>query len=129
MRFAALLALAASTLLAQIKTPDLCAPPPSAVAPMLPAHLMTGQGDIHFAITTKNKDAQKFLVGGAGIHVNSMAQGTGRWNPPPRLLEGTRKWVNFNSLTRNTRPPRVIVARIPVRRLSLILPPSLKMGS
>jgi tetratricopeptide (TPR) repeat protein len=61
MRFAALLALAASTLLAQTKTPDLCAPPPSAVAPTLPAHLMTGQGDIHFAITTKNKDAQKFF--------------------------------------------------------------------
>src|SRR5271165_3710439 len=65
MRFAALSillasALFASTLLAQ-KPPDLCAPPPSSVAPTLPAHLMTGQGDIHFPITTKSKDAQKFF--------------------------------------------------------------------
>src|SRR5277367_2784779 len=69
MRFAALLALVASTLVAQTKTPDLCAPPPSAVAPSLPAHLMTGQGDIHFAITTKSKDAQKFFDQGvAQLH-------------------------------------------------------------
>src|SRR5271170_891310 len=73
MRFAALLlpsvVLAASTLLAQSKTPDLCAPPPSSVAPMLPAHLMTGQGDIHFAITTKSPEAQKFFDQGvAQLH-------------------------------------------------------------
>jgi tetratricopeptide (TPR) repeat protein len=65
MRFAAwsvsAAVLASSTLLAQTKAPDLCAPPPSSVAPTLPAHLMTGQGDIHFAITTKSPEAQKFF--------------------------------------------------------------------
>ena len=64
MRFAALsvvMALSGSTLFAQSKTPDLCAPPPSAVAPTLPAHLMTGQGDVHFPITTKSPEAQKFF--------------------------------------------------------------------
>jgi len=61
MRFAALTILLTSALCAQNKTPDLCAPPPSSFAPTLPAHLMTGQGDIHFQITTKSKDAQKFF--------------------------------------------------------------------
>lgn len=61
MRFPVLLLLAACTLLAQSKTPDLCAPPPSAVAPTLPAHLMTGQGVVHFPITTTSPEAQKFF--------------------------------------------------------------------
>src|SRR5579862_4792010 len=61
MRFAALLVLAASTLLAQSKQPDLCAPPPSGVPPTLPAHLMTGQGVVHFPITTTSAEAQKFF--------------------------------------------------------------------
>lgn len=43
------------------KEKDMCSPPPGSIAPSLPAHLMSGQGDIHFAITTTNPDAQKFF--------------------------------------------------------------------
>ena len=43
------------------KEKDMCAPPPGSIAPALPAHLMTGQGDIHFAITTSSPEAQKFF--------------------------------------------------------------------
>jgi tetratricopeptide (TPR) repeat protein len=41
--------------------PDLCVPPPSGTAPSLPAHLMTGQGDVHMKITTSSPEAQKFF--------------------------------------------------------------------
>jgi len=61
MRRAALLLLASGLLGAQNKQPDLCVPPPSGVAPSLPAKLMSGQGDVHFAITTSNPMAQKFF--------------------------------------------------------------------
>ncbi len=61
MKATAVLMLVASALFAQNKQPDLCAPPPSGVAPALPAKLMTGQGDIHFAITTSNPKAQQFF--------------------------------------------------------------------
>ena len=61
MKRAALLLLASGLLVAQTKQPDLCVPPPSGVAPSLPAKLMTGQGDVHFAITTSNPMAQKFF--------------------------------------------------------------------
>ena len=47
--------------LGQIKTKDMCMPPPSAVAPSLPAQLLTGQGIVHFPITTSNPEAQKFF--------------------------------------------------------------------
>ncbi|MEX2263275.1 MAG: hypothetical protein WD696_15060 [Bryobacteraceae bacterium] len=40
---------------------DLCAPPPGGAAPSLPARLMSGQGNIHFPITTSNPEAQKFF--------------------------------------------------------------------
>jgi len=40
---------------------DMCAPPPGSAAPSLPAHLMTGQGEVHFAITTSSPEAQKFF--------------------------------------------------------------------
>ena len=43
------------------KEKDMCSPPPGSIAPALPAHLMTGQGDIHFAITTNSPEAQKFF--------------------------------------------------------------------
>ncbi len=43
------------------KEKDMCSPPPGSIAPALPAHLMQGQGDIHFAITTANSEAQKFF--------------------------------------------------------------------
>ncbi len=43
------------------KTKDLCSPPPGIAAPSLPAHIMTGQGRVHFAITTTNPKAQEFF--------------------------------------------------------------------
>jgi hypothetical protein len=43
------------------KTKDLCSPPPGIAAPSLPAHIMTGQGLVHFAITTTNPKAQEFF--------------------------------------------------------------------
>jgi tetratricopeptide (TPR) repeat protein len=61
MKPAALLLLASAALFAQNKQPDLCVPPPSGTAPSLPAKLMTGQGDVHFAITTSNPKAQQFF--------------------------------------------------------------------
>src|SRR6202030_4762879 len=61
MKSAALLLLATSALFAQTKQPDLCVPPPSGVAPSLPAKLMTGQGVVHFPITTSNPKAQQFF--------------------------------------------------------------------
>ena len=53
--------IAAGSLFAQTKTPDLCAPPPSGVAPTLPAKIMQGQGDVHFKITTSSSKAQQFF--------------------------------------------------------------------
>jgi tetratricopeptide (TPR) repeat protein len=53
------LALAAA---AQTQTaPDNCAPPPSALAPTLPAKLLPGMGTIHLAITTSSPAAQQFF--------------------------------------------------------------------
>jgi tetratricopeptide (TPR) repeat protein len=53
----------------QTKTPDLCVPPPSGSAPALPAHIMTGQGKVHLAITTSNPKAQEFFDQGlAQLH-------------------------------------------------------------
>jgi len=46
---------------AQTKQPDMCVPPPSGTAPALPAHLMEGQGKVHFGITTSNPQAQLFF--------------------------------------------------------------------
>lgn len=62
MRIFAVLVLCTATigLHAQVKA-DACAPPPSGTAPSLPARLLPGQGNIHFAITTSNPDAQKFF--------------------------------------------------------------------
>jgi tetratricopeptide (TPR) repeat protein len=69
MKRAALLLLASGLSWAQTKQPDLCVPPPSGVAPSLPAKLMSGQGDVHFAITTSNPMAQKFFDQGvAQLH-------------------------------------------------------------
>ncbi len=63
--------LSISLVLAQGKKPgaDLCVPPPSGVAPALPAKILTGQGTAHFAITTSNPEAQKFFDQGlAQLH-------------------------------------------------------------
>ncbi len=43
------------------KPKDLCSPPPGLAAPSLPAHIMTGQGRVHFPITTTNPKAQEFF--------------------------------------------------------------------
>jgi hypothetical protein len=43
------------------KTKDLCSPPPGLAAPTLPAHIMAGQGRVHFPITTTNPKAQEFF--------------------------------------------------------------------
>ena len=36
-------------------------PPPGGAAPSLPAKLLEGQGTVHFPITTKSPEAQKFF--------------------------------------------------------------------
>ena len=43
------------------KSVDACSPPPGAIAPSLPAKILTGQGTVHFPITTNSPEAQKFF--------------------------------------------------------------------
>src|SRR5947207_2768094 len=51
-----------AALLAQTpRTPDNCTPPPSSLAPTLPAKLLPGMGTAHVPITTTNPEAQKFF--------------------------------------------------------------------
>src|SRR3954447_21412609 len=45
----------------QPKPADNCAPPPSALAPTLPAKLLPGMGTVHLAITTSSPEAQQFF--------------------------------------------------------------------
>ena len=45
----------------ETKKGDNCAPPPSALAPTLPAKILPGMGIVHFPITTSNPEAQKFF--------------------------------------------------------------------
>src|SRR3954468_10034735 len=40
---------------------DNCAPPPSALAPTLPAKLLPGMGTVHLKITTASPEAQAFF--------------------------------------------------------------------
>jgi tetratricopeptide (TPR) repeat protein len=40
---------------------DNCTPPPSALAPTLPAKLLPGMGTVHMAITTSSPEAQQFF--------------------------------------------------------------------
>jgi tetratricopeptide (TPR) repeat protein len=40
---------------------DACAAPPGSNAPALPAKLLPGQGDLHFPITTRSAEAQRFF--------------------------------------------------------------------
>src|SRR5438105_608469 len=61
MRICCALLLAVCTAFCQSKSKDACTPPPSGVAPSLPAKLMTGQGKVHFPITTSNPQAQEFF--------------------------------------------------------------------
>ncbi|HTP30536.1 MAG TPA: hypothetical protein VMJ75_00075, partial [Candidatus Acidoferrales bacterium] len=53
-----LLALSAA---AQAPKGDDCAPPPSALAPTLPAKLLPGMGTVHLPITTVSPEAQQFF--------------------------------------------------------------------
>src|SRR5438270_8057195 len=58
------LALAAISFAAVAQTPrtvDNCTPPPSSLAPTLPAKLLPGMGTAHLAITTASPEAQKFF--------------------------------------------------------------------
>jgi tetratricopeptide (TPR) repeat protein len=58
------LALAALSVAAVAQTPktaDNCTPPPSSLAPTLPAKLLPGMGEVHLAITTSSPEAQKFF--------------------------------------------------------------------
>ena len=43
------------------KSADNCTPPPSALAPTLPAKLLPGMGTVHFAMTTSSPEAQQFF--------------------------------------------------------------------
>jgi len=43
------------------KSADNCTPPPSALAPTLPAKLLPGMGSVHLAITTSSPEAQQFF--------------------------------------------------------------------
>ncbi len=47
--------------LAQSKPADNCAPPPSALAPTLPARFLEGMGTVHQPITTTSPEAQRFF--------------------------------------------------------------------
>ncbi len=40
---------------------DNCAPPPSALAPTLPARILDGMGTVHLPITTSSAEAQRFF--------------------------------------------------------------------
>jgi hypothetical protein len=40
---------------------DNCVPPPSSLAPTLPAKLLPGMGTVHLAITTSSPEAQQFF--------------------------------------------------------------------
>src|SRR5438477_12422683 len=61
MKVCCVILLAACLVFGQSKQRDACVPPPSGVAPALPAKLMTGQGKVHFSITTANPQAQEFF--------------------------------------------------------------------
>jgi tetratricopeptide (TPR) repeat protein len=52
---------AAETKSPENKPKDMCGPPPGGAAPSLPALILTGQGRIHFPITTSSEKAQQFF--------------------------------------------------------------------
>ena len=56
-----LVTLAFSAAAQQPKGGDNCAPPPSSLAPTLPAKILPGMGTVHLAITTSNPEAQQFF--------------------------------------------------------------------
>src|SRR6201997_5100305 len=60
MKLAVLLAIALTTAAQQPKG-DNCAPPPGALAPPLPAKILSGMGTVHLPITTSSPEAQQFF--------------------------------------------------------------------
>ena len=56
-----LVTLALSAVAQPPKGGDNCAPPPSSLAPTLPAKILPGMGAVHLAITTSNPEAQQFF--------------------------------------------------------------------
>src|SRR6266849_9751178 len=52
---------AAESKVPEVKPKDMCAPPPGGTAPSLPAKILSGQGTVHFPITTSNPKAQQFF--------------------------------------------------------------------
>jgi tetratricopeptide (TPR) repeat protein len=61
MKLTLLLTLALAAMAQQPKTPDNCTPPPSSLAPTLPAKILPGMGTVHLAITTSSPEAQQFF--------------------------------------------------------------------
>ena len=57
--FAVLFASATLFAATETKPKDMCVPPPGGAAPSLPARILTGQGRIHFPITTSSGKAQE----------------------------------------------------------------------
>jgi tetratricopeptide (TPR) repeat protein len=61
MRLAAAFFFIAAAFAQQSKPADNCAPPPSSLAPTLPAKLLPGMGKVHLPITTTSPEAQQFF--------------------------------------------------------------------
>jgi tetratricopeptide (TPR) repeat protein len=61
MKLATVFALALTAAAQTPKAADNCAPPPSALAPTLPAKILPGMGTVHLPITTSNPEAQQFF--------------------------------------------------------------------
>src|SRR5260370_23272927 len=56
-----LLAIASLAIAQAPKGGDNCTPPPSALAPTLPARILPGMGTVHLEISTVSPEAQKFF--------------------------------------------------------------------
>jgi tetratricopeptide (TPR) repeat protein len=61
MKLAAVFTLALAAAAQTPKAADNCVPPPSALAPTLPARLLPGMGTVHLPITTSSPEAQQFF--------------------------------------------------------------------
>jgi tetratricopeptide (TPR) repeat protein len=61
MKLAAIFLVALAAAAQSPKAADNCAPPPSALAPTLPAKILPGMGRVHLPITTASAEAQQFF--------------------------------------------------------------------
>ena len=61
MKVTLLLTVAFTAAAQQPKSADNCVPPPSALAPTLPARILDGMGTVHLPITTSSAEAQRFF--------------------------------------------------------------------